>query len=41
MELVKGEETGDNYIMRIFIICTLHEIVLGSSNQGERDARGV
>jgi hypothetical protein len=27
-------ETGEHCIMRSFIICTLHQILLGSLNQG-------
>jgi hypothetical protein len=28
-EKVAGRETGEDYVMRSFIICTLHQILLG------------
>jgi len=30
----KWRETGEDCIMRSFIICTLHQILFGRSNQG-------
>jgi hypothetical protein len=33
-------EDGECCIMRSFIVCTLHRVLLGSSNLGKRDVRG-
>jgi hypothetical protein len=34
----KGEEVaGEDCIMRSFVTCTLHQVILGSSNQGGSD----
>jgi len=35
----KGQEDGENCIMRIFTVCTLYEILLGWSNQGRWDGQ--
>jgi len=36
----KWQEDGEDCIMRSFIFCTHHQILLGSSNQGEWEALG-
>jgi hypothetical protein len=34
-------EDGEDCIMRSFVTCTLHQILLGWSNEGECDGRGM
>jgi hypothetical protein len=37
-----GEQgSGENYIMRNLMICTPHQILIGRSNQEERDGQGM
>jgi hypothetical protein len=38
---MKWQETGENCLMRSFIICTLHQILLWWSNKGGWDGRDV
>jgi hypothetical protein len=37
----KWRETGEDFIMRSFITCTLHEMLLWQSNQGVWDGRSM
>jgi hypothetical protein len=34
-------KVGEDYITRSFITCNLHQTLLGSSNQGGWDGRGL
>jgi hypothetical protein len=38
---LRGTEAGENCIMRSFVIFTVHQILLGWSNQTEWDGRGM
>jgi hypothetical protein len=37
LRVKKWWDTGEDYIMRSFITCTLHQVLLRWSYQGERD----
>jgi hypothetical protein len=37
---IKREERGDVCITRSFVICSLHQILLGSSNQERKEVAG-
>jgi hypothetical protein len=34
-------EGGEDCIMRSFVTCTIHQVLLGRSNQGGWDGRGI